>query len=134
MKTDFLCPHCRGYLSVGNKVIFSIRKSGWSGGLLLLSPELGEYSYEHHASYQVKPGEEFDFLCPICHADLSVPGSEKLAKVLMHEKEGGEHEFFVVFSRVEGEKCTFKISEKKLETYGDASSKYFDFLNASLMK
>lgn len=134
MKADFICPHCHGYLNVGENVIFTIRNARWSGGILLLSPELGEYTYHNHPSFKIDAGEEFDFLCPICHADLSVSGKEKLAKVIMREKDNGKHEFFIVFSRKEGERCTFKVSEKHLETYGEAASKYVDFVNASLMK
>jgi uncharacterized protein YbaR (Trm112 family) len=135
MKVDFICPNCHGYLNVGDKIIFTIRKSGRSGGMLLMSPVLGEYSYENHPAYPIKKGEEFDFLCPICHADLSVHGQEKLAKVIMREDgDTGTHEFYIVFSRKQGERCTFKIAEKNVETYGEAAHKYVDFVNASMLK
>lgn len=134
-KTEFVCPHCRGYLSVGDRVVFTIRKQGWTGGLLLLSPVVGDYQYENHWSYKIQPGEEFDFICPICHSNLSVPGTEKFAKVIMREEDDGRtHEFYVVFSRVEGEKCTFKIAEKQVESFGESAHKYVDFVNASLLK
>ena len=134
-KTEFVCPHCRGYLSVSDKVVFTIRKPGWTGGLLLLSPIVGDYKYENHWSYKIQPGEEFEFHCPICNSDLSVPGTEKFAKVIMREEDNEKtHEFYVVFSRVEGEKCTFKIAEKKMESFGESAHKYVDFVNASLLK
>jgi hypothetical protein len=133
MKTDFLCPKCRGYLNVGNNVVFTIRQKGWTGGILLLSPELGDYSYSIHPSHRVEPGEQFDFLCPICHFDLSVPGSENMAKVLF--KEDDRHEFYIVFSRKKGELCTYKISEAKIESsWGEHQMEHIDFLSASLFK
>lgn len=133
MKTNFLCPKCRGYLSVGDRVIFTIKKKGWNGGLLLLSSDLGEYSYLHHGSFKIDPGEQFEFHCPICNYDLSVDGAENFAKVLMREDDN--EDFFVIFSKKEGERCTYKLSEAKVEkSYGEHAAKNIDFLSATFFK
>jgi len=132
MKTDFLCPKCLGYLSVGESIIFNIRNKKHVGGLLLLSPILGDYTYEMHPSYKIEPGEELEFYCPICHASLSVVGTENLASVIMQEE--GDEKHNVIFSSKEGEKCTYKISDRKIEKYGAHSNAYLDFITASMMK
>ncbi len=132
MKTDFLCPKCSGYLSVGENVIFNIRNRKNVGGLLLLSPSLGDYTYTMHPSYQISPGEDIDFYCPICHASLSVKGIENLASILMIDEKGLKHH--VVFSKKEGEQCTYKVSDQVIEKYGLHAQNYLDFISASMLK
>jgi uncharacterized protein YbaR (Trm112 family) len=129
MKTDFLCPKCQGYLSVDNKIFFAIKGKRNRAGILLMSPTLGDYSYTTHPSFIIEPGEELDFFCPICHENLSVQGTDKLAKVVMREED--RYEYYIVFSKKEGERCTYRLSEKKIETFGDVANKYLDFLSAS---
>lgn len=132
MKTEFLCPKCSGYLSVGENVIFNIRNRKNVGGLLLLSPSLGDYTYTMHPSYQISPGEDIDFYCPICHASLSVKGIESLASILMIDEKGLKHR--VVFSKKEGEQCTYKVSDQVIEKYGLHAQNYLDFISASMLK
>lgn len=132
MKIDFLCPNCKGYLSVGNNIVFTVKGKGVKGGVLFLSPELGDYSYTSNPNFKIDQGEELEFFCPICHADLSVSGVDKLARVILCED--NHYEYYIVFSRKEGERCTYKLSEKSMDTYGEAAHKYVDFVNASLMK
>ncbi|BDX36775.1 hypothetical protein CYCD_01300 [Tenuifilaceae bacterium CYCD] len=132
MKNNFLCPKCSGYLNVGEYVIFNIRNKKHTKGLLLLSPVLGNYTYEMHPSYEVSTGESVDFYCPICHASLSVEGSENLAAIILQEESGEKHH--IVFSRKEGEKCTYKISNKTIEKFGAHANNYIDFISASMMK
>jgi hypothetical protein len=132
MITDFMCPKCRGYLSVGERVIFKISKKGWDGGLLLLSPKLGDYTYSHHHSFKIDEGEQFDFHCPICNYDLSVEGVDNFAKVILKED---QDEYFVVFSKIKGELCTFKLSERKVEeSFGEHFAKHIDLLSISFFK
>jgi hypothetical protein len=132
MRTDFICPKCRGHLSVDGNVIFAIKDKNHVGGLLLLSPLLGEYTYKVHPSYPMQPGEKFDFFCPICHASLNMKDSDNLAKVILLEDDAHEH--YVVFSRKEGEQCTYKVSNERLQKYGPDSQKYLDFLSACMLK
>jgi uncharacterized protein YbaR (Trm112 family) len=133
MKTDFICPRCRGYLNVGDKVTFIIRSKGWAGGILMLSPVLGDYSYLSHPSHSFEPGQQYEFFCPICHHDLSLEGSGNMAKMLM--KEDDRDEFFIVFSKKAGERCTYKLSESKIETtYGEHRDVHIDLLNATFLK
>ena len=133
MKNDFICPNCRGYLNTGDRIVFTIKKHNWKGGLLLLSPLLGDYSYDHHTSYTIAPGEKLEFHCPICDYDLSIEGTDNLAKVLMSDAD--KKVFTVVFSKREGEKCTYKISDIKIEAeYGEHAPRNLDLLSTSFFK
>lgn len=117
---------------MGQNIVFTVNGKGEKRGILFLSPELGDYSYAGNPNFKIEKGEELEFLCPICHADLSVSGADKLARVVM--REDNHYEYYIVFSRKEGERCTYKLSEKSMDTYGEAAHKYVDFVNASLMK
>jgi hypothetical protein len=128
-----MCPKCTGYLNVGDKVIFTIKRKGWKGGVLMLSPTLGDYSYTHHPSFTVDEGEHFEFHCPICNFDLSVEGVDTFAKVILHED--GKEDQFVIFSKIKGEKCTYKVSEKQIiASYGEQAARHYDLLNMSFIK
>jgi hypothetical protein len=132
MKTDFICPKCKGYLNVGNNVIFSIKNKARPFGIILLSPILGDYKYEVNPSYQILSGEEFEFYCPNCHKLLSISGNDNLVEIIMTENDDNAHS--VIFSRKAGEKCTYKISEGRITNYGIDAYKYVDFLSACLVK
>lgn len=132
MKTDFLCPKCSGYLSVGQNVVFQIRNRENVGGLLLLNPIIGDYTYVMHPSFKISAGEKVDFFCPICHASLSVKGVENLASVIMIDENSTK--YHVVFSSKEGEQCTYKISDEVIEKFGADSENYVDFVSASMLK
>lgn len=132
MKTDFMCPKCRGFLNVDDKIVIAIKKAGWNGGIVRLSPHLGDYSISHHPSIEMSDGEQFDYFCPICNHDLSVEGVDKFARMLMVED---GKEFFIVFSKTKGELCTYKISEKQIEaSFGKHANVHIDFVSASLLK
>lgn len=133
MKTNFFCPKCQGYLSVADKVIFAIKKKGLDGGLLLLSPKLGEYTYEYHPSIELTEGEQIDFYCPMCGHDLTVEGVNKLARVKMQIDD--KETFWVVFSKKIGERCTYKISDDgQKESFGEHASLNVDYLSVALLK
>jgi len=133
MKTNFFCPKCQGYLSVADKVVFAIKKKGLDGGLLLLSPNLGEYTYEYHPSIELIEGEEIDFFCPMCGYDLTLEGVKKLARVKMQIDD--KETFWVVFSKKKGERCTYKISDGgEKESFGEHSGLNIDILSINLLK
>lgn len=133
MKTNFFCPKCQGYLSVADKVVFAIKKKGLDGGLLLLSPNLGEYTYEYHPSIELIEGEEIDFFCPMCGYDLTLEGAKKLARVKMQIDD--KETFWVVFSKKKGERCTYKISDGgDKESFGEHAGLNLDYLSIILLK
>jgi hypothetical protein len=128
--SDYLCPKCRGHLRVGNELIFSTRTASGTAGLVLLSPEVGDYTVLKHPSYVFKQGEHVDFFCPICHENLEATEySKNLAKVLAVDEHGKEST--LVFSEIVGERCTYKLTDRHLEAFGDDSPHYMNFFGES---
>lgn len=122
--TNFLCPHCRGHLRVYNSIIFLTKTTKGKSALLLLNPELGNYSIKMHPSYDhFNEGEVTNFICPICYENLDAEEfGENLAKVIMQEDDGKEST--IVFSKIHGEKCTYQITEKGVTSFGKDKTEY----------
>lgn len=133
MKTHFFCPKCHGYLSVGNRVIFTIKKKNLDLGLLLLNPKLGEYTYEYHPSMKIDEGEEIEFFCPMCGYELTYEGANNLVKIRMSVDDN--EAFWVIFSKKKGERCTYKIAhDGSKEHYGEHADPNIDFSNLAQLK
>lgn len=124
MKTNFLCPHCKGHLRVSNSIIFLTKTSKGKSGLLLVSSELGDYTIKMHPEYSdFKEGEIVNFICPICYENLDAKEySKNLAKIIMQEEDGSES--IIVFSKITGEKCTYKIHKGRVKSYGNDADGY----------
>ena len=127
MNYDYFCPLCHGQLRVGNKLVFSAKTKENKQGLIFLSPELGDYTTEHHPSFDIREGEEYLFHCPICHAKLNYQDNEKLVKIFMADEKGNEFEIF--FSGIAGEKCTYRMQDKEPEVFGPDREKYKQYFD-----
>lgn len=127
MKNEFLCPYCRSYLMVSDRIIFSVRTEQGKRGIVLLSPELGNYSMTHHESLDFTEGEHIDFFCPVCHSNLGLKIiSSDLAEVIMKDKEGVEYE--IIFSEVAGKRFTYQLRNKKIVlSFGEDASEFINF-------
>ncbi|MFO7879561.1 MAG: hypothetical protein ACQES0_00255 [Bacteroidota bacterium] len=126
---DFKCPHCNSFLNVDEQLILSAEKAKGDKGLVLLNTEPGSYDAKYHPDFSPKEGEKFSFKCPVCHADLTSDKSENLAKVVMVDEKGKEYD--IHFSKIKGEKSTYKIIGETVETYGTDKQKYINFFNLS---
>ncbi len=126
MKDNYLCPHCRGHLNTGDNIIFSSRTPKGGLGMILLHPALGEYSVTTHPLFDYAQGEKLQFYCPICHKELASDLHENLAKILLVDENGTE--FQIIFSKVAGEKSTFKIIGDNVEVFGEHSGNYLDLI------
>lgn len=123
MQNDFICPKCNGHLLVGGFVVLTASTKKDKRGLILLSPQLGDYTKVLHPTFNIEKGEEVDYFCPICHSSLTAHDvNQKLVRLLMFDANSEKHEVF--FSGIEGEHCTYKVSEKKYEKFGSASETY----------
>lgn len=129
MALDYMCPHCRGYISLQDCLIFSVRTPDYNVGMISLHPELGNYGITKHEGFQFQEGDELDFYCPICHAELASTLHSSLAKIIMIDE--NNREFEILFSKKAGEKSTFKIEGETMEIFGDDSAEYIDFINLS---
>jgi len=121
MKRSYFCPHCRGLLNPGTKVIFVI-EHGSDRGLLLLSPELGDYAVVLAESFPIEPGSTNDFSCPICHHDLTSPANRNLVEILCRQPDGSDAR--VDFSRVAGEHATFVCGPRGIRAFGEHAPLY----------
>ena len=131
MYSDYKCPNCRGNLRLGHNIILSAVKSDHSGAIILLHPELGNYSADYHKDTVLNEGDLVTFYCPICHFDLSSKKHENLAMVIMVEED--ETEYDIYFSQIAGEHSTVKMLGEHVELFGKHSDKYDDFFNLSMI-
>lgn len=122
---DFLCPECHEYLRVGDHVIFKVKNSRKQSCLLLLSPQIGNYSSLKHKSFEIKTGESLEFYCPLCNASLTSGIDKNLAHVILVEESGLPHD--VYFSRIVGEHSTFETSGESVHVEGEDAGKYTYF-------
>lgn len=130
MALNYLCPHCNGYISMGENIYFSVRTPDFKVGLISLQSEVGKYSVDKHSGFNFDDGEELDFYCPICHAELAAKAHANLAKIVMIDE--NNKQFDILFSKIAGKKSTYKVIGETMEIFGDDSAEYIDFINLSL--
>jgi hypothetical protein len=130
MHNDYLCPKCNGQLNVGDVLIFVSKVNDERNGLLLLHPELGNYNVINHKFFQISKGALVEFACPICQENLTSEIDPNLASVFMLDKEDVQHN--ILFSKINGERCTYKISGDDVESFGEDAANYFDIVKQSV--
>jgi len=128
MAVEYLCKACRGQLYVQTGIVLAATKLNSSKrGLVILNPELGNYTKTTHPSFELETGSEYLITCPICHSQLNSMKYPHLVRIIMIDEQGKESDIY--FSGIIGEKCTYKISDTGVEKTGpDAQlyDKYFD--------
>ncbi len=87
--------------------------------MLLLHPEVGNYSSMKHPDFYFEEGERIDFYCPLCMQSLDAAMDENLVQVLMIDEQQNEQEIY--FSRIAGKKRTYQVSEDGVEASGEHS-------------
>jgi uncharacterized protein YbaR (Trm112 family) len=127
MNNRFLCPKCRSDLKINEQIILSAQNGKGDKGILILSPELGNYSLNHDRHFNIEQGEHINLFCPVCHKNLGIPQVNKdLAEVIMLDEKGLEYE--IIFSEIAGKKCTIKVKDKKIiESFGEDVYEYTNF-------
>ena len=122
MARNYHCPHCNRILNPGTKVVLLIDNDG-DRELILLSPDLGDYTVVYPLSFQPKLGRQYTFSCPVCQTDLTSAANDKLVELDAETDDGGGER--VGFSRVYGERATFVGSGPDHVTlYGDHATRY----------
>lgn len=125
MENHYICPHCCGHLRVGENIIFRVKNAKGDKGLLLLHPEVGNYSSIKHPRLEFSEGDQIDFFCPICFKSLTAAIDENLVHVIMIDSKKKEHKIY--FSRIAGEKSTYQISDEGVQATGEHSYRYTHF-------
>jgi len=134
MQKYYLCPKCKGHLKVGDSIVFTARNQKNESGLLMLHPSIGNYESIKHPSFTFKDGEMLDFRCPICSSCLISEFDKNLVQVILVDKDGMEYDIF--FSRIAGEKSTYKVSDdfSKTTASGEHSDRYTYFKMPDTMR
>lgn len=128
MKANYICPHCRSFLNVGDKIIIAAKNRLKEKGILLLSMKLGDYTVLKHPSFNIEKGEKINMFCPSCNKNLKKKTVHKnLFGIIMQDEE--DKEMQILFSGTYGEKCTYRITDKDVESFGDDAGKYIDLDN-----
>lgn len=122
---NFLCPKCGYHLRVGDHLIFKVRNTKKQSALLLLSPQIGNYSSIKHPSFEFTQGESLEFFCPLCCSPLKSEIDPNLARVEMVDETGKK--FDVYFSQVAGEHSTFETDGDSVHAAGEDAGKYTYF-------
>lgn len=124
MSYNYVCPHCEGHIRANSKVILSAETETGSKGLVLLSPQVGNYEVITHAEFKMTEGETLKIFCPICHANLQSKKDKRLARINMYDEQGNEHLLF--FSEIVGEHATYEVHSDGIKAYGEDKDHYMN--------
>jgi hypothetical protein len=126
MQKYYVCPECKGHLKVGEYIIFTARNQKKESGLLLLHPKIGNYESIKHPTFKFAEGELLEFSCPLCSTTLVSKFDQNLVHVIMMDKDKKEYDIY--FSRIAGEKSTYKVgSDSTVMAAGEHSHRYTHF-------
>lgn len=116
MKRGYFCPECEVTLNPGTKLILRVSK-GQQKGLVLFSPQPGNYNAIWSPELQLKEGDRVSFHCPVCGADLRFKADERFARIGFATPSGMTGQ--VLFSRTLGEHATYFVTKETVRSYGD---------------
>ena len=108
MKANYLCPKCRTYLNVGDKIVISAKNARGYKGILLFSIHLGDYEIKKHSNFDIEENESLSMFCPCCHKSLRHPKvHNNIFKILMQDAEDQEYEKVSAFGKDAGKYLNF---------------------------
>jgi hypothetical protein len=116
MKRQYFCPSCNANLNPNVKVILMARKGG-DKGLILLSPQPGNYQVIVAEDIHLTTDDLVEFHCPVCGASLTAETNSTLAHLRFRFSSGREGVAY--FARRYGEHATYLVADDHVMTYGD---------------
>jgi predicted RNA-binding Zn-ribbon protein involved in translation (DUF1610 family) len=122
---DFLCPKCKEHIRVGDNIIFKVKNSKKQSALLLLSPQIGNYTSHKHPAFEIQTGESLEFYCPLCNASLISDIHKNLAHVILQDQKGKSTNIY--FSQIVGEHSTFTTDGDSVNVAGEDAGRYTYF-------
>ena len=128
MKRTYSCPYCQGVLNPADKIVLCAELAG-KRGLVMLSPQPGNYRAVVPPGFPLKKKDRVDFVCPLCARDLSSPRDPTMAQIRFHAGTGSGT---VAFSKTYGQHSTYFISQKsgEVKRYGEDASDDVNFFGA----
>lgn len=124
MNKQYKCPKCNGHLKVGDYIILMVKNQQKDKGLLLLHPEVGNYTSIKHPTYTIEKSEELELCCPLCHAGLVSDFDDRLSHLILEEE---NKSFDIYFSRIAGERSTYMVDGDTVTACGEHSDRYTYF-------
>jgi hypothetical protein len=116
MKRTYLCPECRAVLNPNVKIILAAYRQDLRG-LVLLSPQPGNYQAIISDDLPLGQGDLVQFHCPVCSHLLTAKHDENLAGLAFRFSTGLEGK--VYFSRRYGEHATYFVADDDVRSYGE---------------
>jgi hypothetical protein len=123
MKRIYFCLECRATLNPDVKLILTMAKCR-RRSLILLSPRPGHYSIILPDDVSLRAGEEVEFFCPACGANLRSEINEHLTEIGFRLEDGTKGR--VNFSRKYGEHATYFVTKEQVRSYGENAAIYGD--------
>jgi hypothetical protein len=121
MSWTYGCPKCKAMLNPHDTIILTAAR-GELRTLIGLHPEPGNYQIYLPPNVKLEEGEMFEFLCPVCHANLKTAENENLIGI---EILGQDKPRLVLFSRIFGERATLVVAGSSVETeHGEHADRY----------
>lgn len=121
MNWSYGCPKCGARLNP-RKVIVLIGTKDDADMLVGFHPEPGNYEVFLPPGVEKIRGDEWQFFCPVCRANLQSEENDKLCTVNLFD---GEETREVLFSRVAGEEVTFVVADRRVEQkFGEHAENY----------
>lgn len=124
MNKQYKCPKCNGHLKVGDYIILMVKNEHKDKGLLLLHPEVGNYTSIKHPTFSIEKNEGLELCCPLCHVSLASDFDDRLSHLVLEEQ---NKYYDIYFSRIAGEKSTYMVNGDKVTASGEHSDRYTYF-------
>lgn len=124
MESNYICPHCKSNLKPNKHIVFSVHAEADKKGLIMLSPQIGNYEIIHDQdSTGIIAGDKLKVYCPVCFERLGVDDvDENLAMIEIIDQDGNRSKLY--FSKIVGEKATYKITGDDVERFGENHEAY----------
>ncbi len=116
MKRRYFCPKCEANLNPNVKIILMVQLEDLQG-LILISPQPGNYTIILADEIKPDAGDLLDFHCPVCGESLTVDDNETMAYLNFHFSNGVDGT--VYFARRFGEHATYFVDDDEVRVYGD---------------
>lgn len=116
MKRRYFCPKCEANLNPNVKIILMVRRDGQQG-LILLSPQPGNYAIIVADEILPEAGDLMDFHCPVCGESLTAEDNDNMACLDFRFANGSNGTVF--FTRRFGEHATYFVADDEVKVYGE---------------
>jgi hypothetical protein len=108
-----------------DETVILIGERGSTQCLMGFHPQPGNYTIYVPPGVSLDRGDKWDFLCPVCRANLRSKEHDNLCSLVCWQ---GQRRRLVLFSRVVGEQATYTVEDRTAEKHGENADQYDDTL------